>query len=45
MTERGAALSWKRQFDNAIVLPDGRKLVTLLDAAIARGTLASSVKG
>ena len=33
MTERGAALSWKRRFDNAIVLPNGRKLVTLLDAA------------
>ena len=33
MTERGAALSWKRRFDNAIVLPDGRKLVTLRDAA------------
>jgi hypothetical protein len=26
-------LSWKRRFDDAIVLPDGRKLVTLLDAA------------
>ena len=24
---------WKRAFDEAIVLPDGRKLVTLLDAA------------
>jgi hypothetical protein len=33
VTERGAALSWKRRFDNAIVLPNGRKLVTLLDAA------------
>jgi len=35
VTERGAALSWKRRFDSAIVLPDGRKLVTLLDAAIS----------
>jgi hypothetical protein len=26
-------LSWKRRFDDPIVLPDGRKLVTLLDAA------------
>ena len=26
-------MSWKRRFDNAIVLPNGRKLVTLLDAA------------
>ena len=26
-------MSWKRRFDDAIVLPDGRKLVTLLDAA------------
>jgi hypothetical protein len=26
-------LSWKRRFDDAIVLPDGRMLVTLLDAA------------
>jgi hypothetical protein len=26
-------LSWKRRFDDAIVLPDSRKLVTLLDAA------------
>jgi len=26
-------LSWKRRFDDAIVLPDGRKLVTLRDAA------------
>jgi hypothetical protein len=26
-------LSWKRRFDDAIVLPDGRQLVTLLDAA------------
>jgi len=26
-------LSWKRRFDDAIVLPDGRKLVPLLDAA------------
>jgi hypothetical protein len=25
-------LSWKRRFDDAIVLPDGRKLVTLLGA-------------
>jgi len=29
----GLSLSWKRRFDDAIVLPDGRKLVTLLDAA------------
>jgi hypothetical protein len=28
------SLSWKRRFDDAIVLPDGCKLVTLLDAAI-----------
>ena len=26
-------MSWKRRFDDAIVLPDGRKPVTLLDAA------------
>jgi hypothetical protein len=26
-------LSWKRRFDDAIVLPDGRKIVTLRDAA------------
>jgi hypothetical protein len=26
-------LSWKRRFDDPIVLPDGRRLVTLLDAA------------
>jgi hypothetical protein len=26
-------LSWKRRFGDPIVLPDGRKLVTLLDAA------------
>ena len=26
-------MSWKRRFDDPIVLPDGRKLVTLLDAA------------
>jgi hypothetical protein len=26
-------LSWKRRFDDPIVLPDGRKLATLLDAA------------
>ena len=26
-------MSWKRRFGDAIVLPDGRKLVTLLDAA------------
>ena len=26
-------MSWKRRFDDAIVLTDGRKLVTLLDAA------------
>ena len=26
-------MSWKRRFDDAIVLPDGRKLVTLRDAA------------
>ena len=26
-------MSWKRRFDDAIVLPDGRKLDTLLDAA------------
>jgi len=26
-------LSWKRRFDDAIVLPDGRKLVPLLGAA------------
>ena len=26
-------MSWKRRFDDAIVLPDGRKLATLLDAA------------
>ena len=26
-------MSWKRRFDDAIVLPDGRKLVTLLEAA------------
>ena len=26
-------LVWKRRFDDPIVLPDGRKLVTLLDAA------------
>jgi hypothetical protein len=26
-------LSWKRRFDDPIVLPDGRELVTLLDAA------------
>jgi hypothetical protein len=25
-------LSWKRRFDDAIVLPDGRKLITLEDA-------------
>ena len=30
---RGVELSWERRFDDAIVLPDGRKLVTLLDAA------------
>ena len=28
----GWALSWKRRFDDAIVLPDGGRLVTLLDA-------------
>jgi hypothetical protein len=32
-------LSWKRRFDDAIVLPDGRKLVTLLDAATYATTL------
>ena len=26
-------MSWKRHFDDPIVLPDGRRLVTLLDAA------------
>ncbi len=26
-------MSWKRRFDDAVVLPDGRKLVTLVDAA------------
>jgi hypothetical protein len=30
----GVDLSWKRHFDDPIVLPDGRRLVTLLDAAI-----------
>jgi hypothetical protein len=29
----GLSLSWKRRFDEPIALPDGRKLVTLLDAA------------
>jgi hypothetical protein len=33
------SLSWKRRFDDAIVLPDGRKLVTLLDAATYATTL------
>jgi len=28
-----AETGWSRRFDDAIVLPDGRKLVTLLDAA------------
>ena len=28
----GWALSWKRRFDDPIVLPDGRRLVTLQDA-------------
>jgi hypothetical protein len=32
-------LSWKRRFDDPIVLPDGRKLVTLLDAATYVTTL------
>jgi hypothetical protein len=25
--------NWKRRFDDPIILPDGRKLITLLDAA------------
>jgi hypothetical protein len=28
----GLNLSWKRRFDDPIVLPDGRQLVTLQDA-------------
>jgi hypothetical protein len=31
--ERLAALSWSRAFDDPIVLPNGRQLVTLQDAA------------
>jgi hypothetical protein len=27
-------LDWKRRFDDAVILPDGRKLVTLRDAAL-----------
>jgi hypothetical protein len=29
-----AETGWSRRFDDAIVLPDGRKLVTLLDAGV-----------
>jgi hypothetical protein len=36
-------LSWKRRFDDAIVLPDGRKFVTLLDAATYATTLPKKV--
>ncbi len=30
---RGPASGWKRAFDDPILLPSGRKLITLLDAA------------
>jgi len=33
-------LSWKRRFDDPIVLPDGRRLVTLRDAATYVTTLS-----
>jgi hypothetical protein len=40
----GLNLSWKRRFDDPIVLPDGRQLVTLQDAGgTARGGEADGV--
>jgi len=34
-------MSWSRQFDEPILLPDGRKLVTLLDAGVYIQALTS----
>jgi hypothetical protein len=36
MKGKEAAMSWSRRFDEPIILPDGKKLLTLKDA-IAKG--------